>query len=319
MPRVLVEHLDHDDHDVRRNAALALALFGRGARPVAGEVLRARRLDDPLRDEVLRRLLPPSDDARPPARAQRSGRFGYLDAASFPWGLSMSLPEVDIEGIAADCERQWAAASGGDLDYRIPVPKWAFLHYLVERHGLLMHGSHTAGLDVLEPRSRSWGGGRTSGQPGVFAVDHALMAMYFGLIHPRCSLSNAVFDWKDPAGQAVRGFVLGVDFAALSARPFADATAYIVRPDTFTMMGELTSHAPVRPLARLSVSPSDFPLLEHLWGADIGPLATQFGPRFALLGDVGLWGVQTVRTLGRVVTSRRQRWASWAGEPRRSL
>jgi hypothetical protein len=273
----LVEHLDHPDHDVRRTAGLGLAFFGHaGARAAAA--VQAARISEPLRHDVLRRLGEPSE----------------LDTTGFPWDLTMTQPELDLDAIAAECEALWAGADGGALDYAISVPKWAFLQYLVARHGMLLHGSRTAGIDLLHPVSHSGGGGRTSDQPGVFAVNHALMAMYFGIMDRTKvpNLSNSLHELTGPDGTSVRGFRLGLDFIALSDRPFVDATVYVVPRDTFSMMGELTSLVPVRPLASVPITPPDFPLLEYLWGTDLGPLASQFTDEHPGLQDVGFWATK---------------------------
>ncbi|WP_152365721.1 hypothetical protein [Microlunatus speluncae] len=208
----------------------------------------------------------------------------------------MRLPEVDLDAIADLCDRQWATANGGDLTYSIAVPKWQFLHYLVERRGLLLHGSQTPGIDLLEPRSRSWGGGRVAGQPGVFAVDHALFAIYFGIIDKSRvpNMSNEISWQRRPDGQRERCFILSINGIALADRPFCNSTIYVLPPDTFKKSGELTSVVPVRPLARLAISPSDFPLLDRLWGSDLGPLSFQFGDRFPFLRDVGSWPTKTL-------------------------
>jgi hypothetical protein len=278
--RSLVEFLEHPDHDIRRSAALGLAFFG----PAAGDaaaVLRAARLPPPLRHDVLRRLGVPS----------------VLDPDGFPWDLCTVRPPLDLDAIARGCESLWARADGGPLDYpraRSAVPKWAFLEYLVERRGLLLHGSRTAGIDVLRPISRSGGGTRISDQPGVFAVDHALMAMYFGIVDRSRvpSLSNTLVDLAHPDGAPVHGFRLGTDFVALAGRPFVDATVYILPPDTFSKLGEWTSLVPVRPLASLSITPQDLPLLEYLWGTDLGPLASQFTDEYPGLQDVAFWATK---------------------------
>jgi len=276
----LVEHLDHDDYDVRRNAAFAIGLVGTDGRAVAAAVEKAPRLREGIRHDVLHRI-------RSIASPRGAHRFDHLDARVWPWDLEMTNPAVDLIAIGPSCERQWT--TGGD--YRIDVPKWQFLHYLVERHGVVLHGSRMAGLDVLTPRSRSWGGGRTAGQPGVFAVDHALMAMYFGIVDRSRvpNMSNGIGRSRHPTGGLQRTFRLGIEFASLAARPFTEATVYVLPAETFTMMGELTSLTPVRPLASLAVSPGDFPLLDRLWGSDIGPLSVQFGDRFPFLADVGCW------------------------------
>jgi len=276
--RTLVDHLAHPDHDVRRTACLGLAFYGQD--DCAAAAVRLARISERLRHDVLRRL----------------GQYSALDTTGFPWDLTMIQLEVDLDGVAGECESLWARAAGGGgaLDYPMSVPKWALLQYLVKRRGMLLHGSRTAGINVLHPVSHSWGGGRTSDQPGVFAVDHALMAMYFGIVDRTKvpSLSNGLSELTRPDGTLVHGFQLGADCIALSGRPFIDATVYIVPPDTFSMMGELTSLVPVRPLASLSIEPRDFPLTEYLWGSDLGPLSTQFTDEHPALQDVGLWATK---------------------------
>lgn len=284
--RLLAEHLEHSDYDVRRTACLGLGFCGgAGDRaPAAAAVraaARAARISEPLRHDVLRRL----------------GEASELDTTGFPWDLTMVQPDLDLDAIAADCESLWAratAGAGAALDSSIGVPKWAFLRYLVERRGLLLHGSRVAGVDVLRPVSHSWGGGQTADQPGLFAVDHALMAMYFGVIDrskvPHMSNGGSKLTSLD--GKRVRGFHLGLDFVALTERPFVDATVYVVPPDTFSPMGELTNLVPVQPLAGVPIAPEDFPLLEYLWGTDLGPLGSQFTEEHPALRDVGFWATK---------------------------
>jgi hypothetical protein len=53
-----------------------------------------------------------------------------------------------------------------------------------------------------------------------------------------------------------------------------------------------TSLVPVRPLASLSIAPVDFPLLEYLWGTDLGPLSSQFTDEHPALQDVAFWATK---------------------------
>ena len=172
----------------------------------------------------------------------------------------------------------------------------------MERRGLLLHGSRTAGVEVLRPVGHSWGGGQTADQPGVFATDHVLMAMYFGVVDrgkvPH--MSNGMSELTGPDGTRVRGFHLGLDFVALSERPFVDAMVYVVSAETFSLMGELTSLVPVRPLAAVPIRPEDFPLLEYLWGTDLGPLGAQFTEEHPGLRDVGFWATKRSARSGSV-------------------
>ena len=270
----LIALIEHDDFDVRRNAALGLALCT-PTPSIIDAVRGAARLEEGLKIDVLCYL----------------GAGVGPRSAFDPTVLSLTDPDIDLDTIAADCEQLWRRADGGDLDYQIPVPKWQFLQYLVERHGVMLHGSRVPNLDELLPISRSGGGGRTADQPGVFAVDHALMAIYFGMIDRTRvpSLSNAIYSLAAPDGRSRRYFRLGTEFIGLAERPFIDATVYVLPRDPFTMYGEWTSLVPVKPLARLGVSPEEFPLLEYLWGSDLAGLHAQFSADLPFLRDVGFW------------------------------
>ena len=194
---------------------------------------RATGLAAPIAAELLR-CLDPHPVERSASRLQRRDPFALLDPAGWPWDLDMDDPPY-LDTIAPECERQWAARTRGDLDYRITVPKWAFLQYLVARHDILLHGSGTSGIHRLEPVSRSWGGSRITGQPGLFAVDHALMAMYSAssIGHRTPYMSNGLKIRTRPNGRRERRVHLGVEFVGLAARPFRDATGSLPR-ETFS-------------------------------------------------------------------------------------
>ncbi len=270
----LADLLDHDDYDARRNAALALALWVPVAPAIAG-LRRANRLEDGLRCDVLRLYGQSSD-------APRDG--GVL------W---MTAPPIDHDSISEQCEAVWSQAGGGQLRLPTGVAKWELLDYLVARHDVLLHGSRTGGLTELRPTNQSATGARTASQPGVFAVDGALMAMYFGIIDRAhlSYLSNAI-SFTEEGGRRTPRYRLGGEFIGLAHRPFTSATVYVLPPDTFAMDGEWTSLVPVRPLACLDVEPSDFPLLEHLWGSDVTGLEQQFSDDYPYLRDVGFWATK---------------------------
>lgn len=65
---VFAEHLDHEDYDVRRNAAFAVAFFGRAGRAAIEPVTRAERLGSPY----VRRCFVSSVRVRQPRRARTS-------------------------------------------------------------------------------------------------------------------------------------------------------------------------------------------------------------------------------------------------------
>ncbi|NKB70849.1 MAG: hypothetical protein GKR89_27580 [Candidatus Latescibacteria bacterium] len=271
---VFVAALDDPDHDIKRNAMLGLALAGPLPPAAAKAIEQASGLCQRLRADVLRR-----GGVQAASRVKCSCDL-----------VGLHEPDIDLDLFSERCEKAWATG-GRELDDTLP--KWIFLKYLVERHGFILHGTRTSGIDTLQPLNKSGGGNRTSDQPGIFAVDHASMAMYFGVVDrtsPQIrSLSNSLDDGRDTAQVSRRYCRLGVTMAGLSQRPFVAATVYVLPRQTFSLMGEWTSLTPVKPVAEIPVSPTDFPFLDFLWGSDLGPLSTQFGARSQHLYDVSLW------------------------------
>src|SRR5262249_49372479 len=64
----------------------------------------------------------------------------------------------------------------GEVDYRSAVPRWVFLHHLVQR-GFVLHGSNR--LDVREFRTRATFDAHGEPIEGVFASDDAIWPLYF--------------------------------------------------------------------------------------------------------------------------------------------
>ena len=266
-----VNGLNDLDYDVKRNSMLGLAMFGTLPPGIENAIEQASGLCEQLRMDVLKRV-----DKRTDTSAKCS------------CDMALYEPDVDLDAFADRCERAW---STGSTHLDSTVSKWIFLKYLVDRHGLMLHGSRVADIDILKPVSKSGGGNRTADQPGVFAVDHTSMAMYFGIVDRTrtSSLQNGLYETPGPDGITRRYFHLATTMVGLSQRPFIDATVYVLPRETFSFMGEWTSLVPVTPLASVAVTPSDFPFLESLWGSDLGPLSTQFDPKSEHLYDLGFW------------------------------
>jgi hypothetical protein len=153
-----------------------------------------------------------------------------------------------------------AVRGSGVIDYDLALPKHEFLSYLVHRRGLLAHGSNRDGIEEFEPRPANDLGTHLT---GVYAASDAIRPMYFATVargRGRQGLYNGAVVFG--SGSALRRYYF---FAILTdpADPasWTDGTVYLLPPDTFRHMHaeEWISDRPVRPLARLPVSPDDFP------------------------------------------------------------
>lgn len=177
-----------------------------------------------------------------------------------------------------------ALRTGGcpTLEYTLPAPKWQFLCHLAERHAIALHGSGNPDIDLFEPR-QSNDLNEFGSQKAIYAASDGLWAMFFAVVDRARvgSVTNACIRLEDASG-AVHGplYVFSVSQSALVHQPWRSGTVYLLPGATFTKQSSMTfgdyqvhiaqlaSLVPVQPLAKLSVTPADFPFLAQIRGHD---------------------------------------------------
>jgi hypothetical protein len=173
---------------------------------------------------------------------------------------------------------------GHAIDYRLAAPRWQFLCHAA-RHGWLLHGSGEADIDRFDPRQpadQSAFGGRRA----VFAAADGIWPIYFAILdrdrHPMV-LVNSCISLSGPDGQTVGPYYFfSITATALEQEPWREGMVYLLPAAGFEaqppiMIGETAVYvaqaanpAPVRPLAKLTIRPTDFPFLRQIRGHDDG-------------------------------------------------
>ncbi len=176
------------------------------------------------------------------------------------------------------------AGPDAPLDYRLAAPRWQFLCHAADHGGYVLHGSGTADITEFEPRqsndTEEFGNRRA-----VYAASDGLWAMYFAIVNRDryiTSLWNACFR-VGPAPDGPFGeprYFFSVNEDALDHQPWRAGTVYLLPADGFAKQPpmrledqwvrtqQVALATPVRPVARLSVAPADFPLLASIHGHD---------------------------------------------------
>jgi len=179
-----------------------------------------------------------------------------------------------------------------ELDYALSAPKWQFLCYLADQHDIVLHGSGDPHIIHFEPRESN-DLNEFGRQKAVFAAADGIWAMFFAIVDRKTypvSVSNAGIQLIDEDGLASDPFyVFSVSQEVLPQGPWRTGSVYLLPSETFIaqpsmQFGEyevrilqMASLVPVKPLARLEVSPDDFPFLEQIRGHDdarLGEYAT---------------------------------------------
>jgi hypothetical protein len=152
------------------------------------------------------------------------------------------------------------------VQYACPYPKHEFLHYLVARHRILVHGSNRSDIEMLAPRAESDNAGRIIN--AVFAASDGIWPMFFAILDRK----PYAFSVHNGCRRVTGGKAYYFSTSTLHDQPWTDGTLYLLPRDSFEQMvdGEglpteqWMSREPVRPLASLAISPSDFPFLEKV-------------------------------------------------------
>ena len=173
-----------------------------------------------------------------------------------------------------------ATPAGGDVAYDLAQPRWWFLHHAVAR-GLLLHGTNEGGLVELGTRAT----GDAYGAPvhALFASDDAIWPLYFATVR-RAGLRHGYINWAvHVRGSSRYIFSIGADPADRGS--WSDGTIYLLPSSSFRRTGssrELVSDTPVRPRARLAVTPEDFPFRAQTIGHQAGDTPMRVVLRHAL-------------------------------------
>ncbi len=205
----------------------------------------------------------------------------------------LTLPHAEIDaatGHAFDQLLRATLARGNNpvIDYTVAAPKWQFLCHMAGQHHLALHGSGKPDIARFEPR-QSDDLNAFGNQKAVYAAADGIWPMFFAIADRNrytMSVSNACVRLVDAGGHISGPFyVFSISRHALVHQPWRDGVVYLLPPDTFVTqpalqfdkntahIPQLASLVPVMPLARLAVSPHDFPFLPNIRGHDDARLA----------------------------------------------
>lgn len=159
---------------------------------------------------------------------------------------------------------------GGFIEYRIGSQKHKFLEYLLER-GYLLHGSSAEEVEMLEPHQANDASKKSGNQRAVYAVSDPILPLFYA-IKDRKRLHGMVRSGYSTDDEGNKTYSFQIDGARSEKNPWKNGIVHILPKESFIRTtddaGELTnewvSHEPVSPVARLRVTPDDFPYLKEV-------------------------------------------------------
>ena len=169
------------------------------------------------------------------------------------------------------------------IQFNLSAPKWQFLCHAAEQRNLAIHGSGNPNITRFEPR-QSNDLNEFGNQKAIYAASDGIWAMFFAIVDRDrydMSVTNACVRLVEQSG-ATHGpyYVFSVSRSVLPKQPWRTGTVYLLPRTTFVgeepmpfgtsevHIAQLASFSPVQPLAKLTVTPTDFPFLAHIRGHD---------------------------------------------------
>jgi len=156
-----------------------------------------------------------------------------------------------------------ARAGDGTVDTAAcPYPVHELLTYLVDRHGLLLHGSNHTTLEVLEPQPAR---DLDTTLHAVVACNDGIWPMFYAVV-ARDRVEGVVTACTHLGRRRFYVFALFGDPSAPAT--WVDGVVYALPPAGFRREwgNEWVSPDSVRPQLRVRVGPNDFPLLDTVVG-----------------------------------------------------
>ena len=168
------------------------------------------------------------------------------------------------------------------IEFTLPQPKWQFLCHVADHHDIALHGSGNSAIALFEPR-QSNDLNEFGNQKAVYAASDGLWSMFFAIVDRDrvASITNACVRLADETGTRHGPYyVFSVSQSALPSQPWRTGTVYLLPRQTFAVqppitfgssevqIAQLASLMPVQPLAKLTITPEDFPFLMQIRGHD---------------------------------------------------
>ena len=164
------------------------------------------------------------------------------------------------------------------ISYNLSYPKSEFLNYICDWRGFVVHGSPLNDLAILQPIRKSSDKNEFGNRQQIFASPDAMWAMWFAILDKdKFNLTRNGSVRIGHGNHRIKYYHFELPKENKESSPFAEGMLYIARARDFpdkrpypmldlldAEIEEWGSTQPVTPLAKLRVSPRDFPYLDKV-------------------------------------------------------
>jgi hypothetical protein len=158
------------------------------------------------------------------------------------------------------------------------VPKVDFFRWLVEKKGLLLHGSNNQEIIELEPRQANCTSKAFGNLSAVYAVTDPVLPIFYAIKDIEKFRGTAKSGYSETEGDILskRQYKFAISKDLLEKEPWSNGAVYIVSKHLFTqghddegrLIDEWACAVPVEPIGKIEVSVNDFPYFDEIKGLE---------------------------------------------------
>ena len=169
------------------------------------------------------------------------------------------------------------------------IEPWQMLCHYADHHDVMLHGTGDGTIELFVPR-QSNDVTDFGAQKAVYAASDGIWPMFYAILARQkgMGMCNCCINLIDEQGfESEPHYFFSITESVLRDEPFQSGFVYLLPKATFVQdpishMGELkfkvahwASLEPVRPIARIPVTPQDFPFLADIRGHDNAVLSAR--------------------------------------------
>src|SRR3989344_3476516 len=159
------------------------------------------------------------------------------------------------------------------VEFEGPYSKKEFLDYVVENYNVVLHGSNRKDIIKLEPRQANCKSKKFGNMLGVYATEDDVLPMFYAIKDSEKFQGVAISGYQNTtseSGEAIdKKYEFKIDFDVAKLKPWSEGVIYILPKDSFEqgtddsgkLIDEWMSSKSVRPVAKLKLSPEEFPYI----------------------------------------------------------
>jgi hypothetical protein len=176
----------------------------------------------------------------------------------------LTLPKINVED-KMRLDNFIDLLNRGERDFSEFQPLYKWIQYAIWSQDYVVHGSTNGNIETFTPRKQTLFNGKET--TAVFASNNSVWSIFFAILNPRSrvgSIRNGCFI-DDRKSKITSYYLFSIDSRCKD--PFCDGWIYFLPKESFKQGGakaEWICEEEVRPIASISVKPTDFPYLHSI-------------------------------------------------------